>query len=91
MKDYLPIGSVVKLKNANKKVMIIGYLPIPNDNPNIMYDYSACIYPEGILTSEQSLVFNHEQIETLYFKGFEDNEQKEFMTKMKSSLTNKNN
>ena len=46
MKDLLPIGSVVLLKDATKKLVIIGVLQV-NAEQNKMYDYLAVPYPEG--------------------------------------------
>ena len=48
---YLPLGTVVTLQGATKRIMIIGYLPMTEKN--VVFDYSACIYPEGLLSSEQ--------------------------------------
>lgn len=71
---YLPIGSVVTLKEATKKIMIIGYCPIENEKKQ-MYDYSACLYPEGVINSSRMLLCNHEQIAQIHFIGFENEEQ----------------
>ena len=48
MKDLLPIGSVVLLKEATKKLVIIGVLQV-NPNENKIYDYLAVPYPEGYI------------------------------------------
>lgn len=83
MKDkYLPIGSVVILKNASKKIMIAGYLAVDNDVPDVVYDYSGCLYPEGFLGSDQSLLFNHDQIKEIFFLGFVNSEQEAFGKKI---------
>ena len=65
---YLPIGSIVKLKEVDVELMIIGYLKKVEDK---IYDYSACSYPLGIVTSVlDTAVFNHEQIEKIYHMGY---------------------
>jgi len=46
MKKYLPIGSIVLLKNGNKKIMIYGRRQIQVTSGKI-FDYVACFYPEG--------------------------------------------
>ena len=56
MKDLLPIGSVVLLKDATKKLVIIGVLQV-NAEQNKMYDYLAVPYPEGYLGSDTILGF----------------------------------
>ena len=45
----LPIGSVVLLNEAEKKLMIIGIL---QRNGEEVFDYVGCPYPEGLLDSE---------------------------------------
>lgn len=85
---FLPIGTVVMLKNGTKRVMITGFLTTPNDSPNVTYDYTGCLYPEGILTSEQTMVFNHDQIAQIYFLGFVDDEEKNFKQKLNEILKN---
>ena len=71
---YLPIGSVVTLENATKKVMITGYLPIAENN--VTFDYNACIFPEGILTMDKTLAFNHNQIKEINHIGLNNDEEK---------------
>ena len=80
---FLPVGSIVLLKGATKRVMVAGYLAIDNQNRDIVYDYSGCMYPEGFLGSDQTLLFNHDQIDKIYFDGFQDEEQDSFLKKLK--------
>ena len=87
---YLPIGSVVLLKNGKKRLMITGFCVIPNDGDK-EYDYSGCLYPEGMLSSEEIAVFNHNQIEKVFSAGFSDDEEKEFKKKLKELLEKKQN
>lgn len=76
---YLPIGTVVILKGATKRLMISGFCAIDNSNKDKIWDYSGCMYPEGFLTSNQICLFDHEQIEKIYHMGLSnDNEEKEF-------------
>lgn len=79
---FLPIGTVVLLKKATKKLMITGYLPISRDNDRKIYDYSACLFPEGILASDQTAVFNHEQIEKIIQEGYSNDETTRFVEKL---------
>ena len=68
----LPIGSVVILKNFNKKLMIIGYKSSIIGKPEMKFDYSACFYPDGFVSAEQSILFDHKQIEQVIFTGMTD-------------------
>lgn len=87
---YLPIGTVVMLKNASKRIMITGFCIIPDEDKTKMYDYLGCLYPEGMIDPKQNLMFNHEQIEKIYHMGLEDDEEKSFKKNMKE-LLNKTN
>jgi len=80
---YLPIGTVVMLKNGKKRAMIIGFCPMSD---GITYDYVGSLYPEGVLSSDKSLLFNHDQIGQVYFKGYVDEEQTQFMAKLKEVI-----
>ncbi len=75
---FLPIGTVVLLKGGSKKVMITGFCSIDAEEPDVVYDYNGCIFPEGYLKSDQTCLFNHDQIAQIFFKGYEDEESKTF-------------
>ncbi len=79
---YLPVGSVVLLENGTKRVMINGFCVIDGDQPNKVYDYSAVLFPEGNISSTQTLLFDHEQIVRIDHIGLEDEEEKEFKRKL---------
>lgn len=84
---FLPIGTVVLLKGGKKELMIMGYCIIPGDEAydkngkvdvsNRVFDYGGCVYPEGMVTSNQLFAFNHEQIERVSFVGYQTDSQKE--------------
>ena len=76
---FLPIGTVVLLKDGNKKVMIISYLIFPtgSDEHKEMYDYGGCTFPEGVIDSKIGIGFNHEQIAEVIHMGLEDDEYSE--------------
>ncbi|MDO4555388.1 MAG: DUF4176 domain-containing protein [Lachnospiraceae bacterium] len=77
MRNYLPIGSVVLLKGAEKRIMICGRLQAEVESGKL-FDYSGCLYPEGILSPKDMFLFNHADIETVYFIGFQDPEELAF-------------
>lgn len=80
---FLPIGTVVLLKDATKEVMITGYSIVGNANPATpeetpqkkMYEYGCCVYPEGVLNTNLIGGFNHDQIEKILFVGYETDKQ----------------
>ena len=75
---FLPIGSVVLLKGGEKKVMITGFCSSAIEDTSKVYDYTGCVYPEGYLDFEQICLFDHEQIDKVFFVGYQDDEEKEF-------------
>lgn len=81
---FLPIGSVVMLKGGEKRVMVIGYLPMPDDDDlDKIYDYVGCIYPEGLISTDEILVFNHDQVDKVYSIGYKDEEEEKFQESIK--------
>lgn len=81
MDKYLPIGSIVLLKEGNKKIMIFGRKQIHIKSKE-MYDYVACFYPEGNINEDYTFLFNHEDINEVIFKGYEDNDEIEYNKKL---------
>ena len=81
MKDFLPIGSVVLLKNATKKLMIIGILQV-STNEDKVYDYLAVPYPEGYIGEDNNFLFSHEDINDVIFRGYSNPERDSFISVM---------
>lgn len=84
---FLPIGTIVLLKGGKKELMIMSYCIVPTgeiydknglvEMEETMFDYGGCVYPEGMITSDQLFAFNHEQIEKICYMGYETDKQKE--------------
>ena len=85
---FLPIGTVVMLKGGSKRVMISGFCAIEGQNSEEkkMWDYSGCLYPEGFLSSSQTCLFDHEQIEKVYHYGLVDEEEENFKAQLNELL-----
>ena len=79
---YLPIGSVCLLKGGQRYVVVIGYLGVGNEEMDKVYDYMGAVYPLGVISSEVSFMFDHEQIDKVVFRGYEDEDGKEFNKKL---------
>ncbi len=68
----LPLGSVVYLKEGNKKVLIIARgLVVNNKNGVIYFDYGGVPYPEG-LQDDKMAYFQHEAVSKVVFTGYTD-------------------
>ena len=75
MKKYMPIGSVVKLKESLKKYMIIGFKDIDEKE---LYDYLGCEFPYGVKKNAENKKFNHEDIDRVYYIGFFNEQAKSY-------------
>lgn len=75
--EFLPVGSVVMLNGGEKRVMICGRIQA-QAGTDVIYDYSACYYPEGIIDPKSMFFFNRDAIETVYFRGYEDQEELDY-------------
>ena len=88
--ELLPVGSVVLLKDGEKRLMIYGIKQF-NKEKNESYDYVGCLYPEGNMTLDYNYVFNHVDIETIYFIGFVDAEFELFRKRLKENEEQESN
>ena len=79
---YLPVGTVVMLKEGKKRIMITGFAGMDGENATKIYDYIACLYPEGVISSNKNILFDHNQIKTIYHLGLSDDEDKDFKSKL---------
>ena len=80
LEKFLPIGTIVLLKNGKKEVMILSYGLMPQGTVyegdkkisgiGKIYDYGGCTYTEGLISSEQILGCNHEQIQKICYPGY---------------------
>ena len=66
--------------------MVNGFCSIDAEEPEKMYDYSGVLYPEGSLSSDQTLLFNHDQIVRIDHMGLIDDEETAFKTKLNEIL-----
>ena len=76
--ELLPIGTVVLLKGADKRLMIFGVGQEDMTN-HVSYDYIGVVYPEGNMGEGTQFLFNHGDIDQIFFRGFEDEERETFV------------
>ena len=79
--SFLPVGSVVLLKDAKRPVVIIGFSVIEKGERKV-WDYLGCAYPVGVVGTDKNLLFQRNQIEKIISKGYEDEECKKFLKMM---------
>lgn len=92
----LPIGTVVTLNGAEKKLMIIGE-SVTREDDSTVYDYIGVPFPEGYINSETMFLFLAKDIQIVDFIGYVNSESQAFKIKYqeylkeKELLDNKNN
>ncbi|MCR3761155.1 DUF4176 domain-containing protein [Clostridium felsineum] len=67
-KSFLPLGSIVILKGAIKKLMIVSRANVVNNN---YFDYGAILYPEGMV-DENVAYFNSKDIFKIVSEAYTD-------------------
>lgn len=87
-KKLLPIGSIVLLKGGVKKLMVIGLKPVKQEEPDVVYDYIAVMYPEGFLSAEHNFLFNHDDINDVVFTGYKNPEREAFIEFIEEAYLN---
>lgn len=89
MKDkYLPIGTVVLLKGATKRLMINGYCSSQPEDETV-YDYVGCLFPEGNILGDEVALFNHDQIGEISHMGLVDDEFNTLDGEIKAFMNNR--
>ncbi len=88
IKDLLPIGSIVLLKNSKKRLMICGIKQTGKDTPQKEYDYMGVLYPEGHIGDEYNFLFDHKDIDQVFFHGFSDIERQNFLERLDAYYQN---
>ena len=82
IKELLPIGSIVLLKDGQKRLMINGIMQTDMEGTQKNYDYMGVLYPEGHIGEGYQYLFNHEDIDKIIFRGFEDDERVHFLERL---------
>ena len=75
--ELLPIGSVVRVKGAQRNLMICGRV-VTRTGFDDIYDYVACLYPEGLIDASDLYFFNRTAVDECVYKGFEGEEELAF-------------
>ena len=75
--NYLPLGSVVLLKNGLQKLVIIGRaLNVSKAGQEFYFDYCGVLFPQGLISNDVAY-FNHSDIDRVYFTGYNDEGSRE--------------
>ena len=91
--DYLPIGSIITLRNSpilpedypykTELFMIIDYREvvskkIDGKKCDVEMDYSCVRYPLGYISLDEVVRINHDDIDEIIFYGYNSEEREEF-------------
>lgn len=88
--EALPIGTVVKLRNTDKRAVIMGIMQQVEENGSKeFYDYMGVPYPEGFIGAENTVLFQQSDVETVFSLGFSDIERQSFIKDMGERIEDK--
>lgn len=86
--NILSIGTVVRLKNGKRKLMITSRTPLANENGIIGYfDYGGCLFPEGQI-NQQTYFFNNDDIDEILYEGYYDELEEIYRKRYKKEIKN---
>lgn len=99
--EFLPVGTIIKLKGTDKLAMIVSHCIIPTDkiynkdgevdaNSVLYYEYGICDYPEGLKRTNFMYAINHDKIERIIYIGFQNAKYSEYKEQLKELETNLN-
>lgn len=79
LETILPIGTVVLTETGEVPLMIVSRASLFDDNGEIGYfDYAAVPYPEGMVTDNEYLFFNHEDVADVIYFGYVNSHEQIF-------------
>lgn len=67
--NLIPVGSVVRLKEVDALVVILGYFP---DDGERMYDYFAAPYPTGLASENHAILLDADGVAEVVSQGYLD-------------------
>lgn len=78
--EILPLGTIVTLNDSEQPLMIVARMPLTNnlEDETVYYDYGAVLIPQGLVSSDEVLMFNSGQISKVGFRGFIDAVEQDF-------------
>ncbi|MGM0807409.1 MAG: DUF4176 domain-containing protein [Bacillota bacterium] len=81
----LPIGTVVKVKDFKKLLMIYGRNQIQTKT-NTLFDYIAVPYPEGNISEQFNVFFNRNMIDDVIYHGYESPQEVDMREKVELEI-----
>lgn len=91
IKDLLPIGSVIVMKEGEQPLMIFGIKQVESGGlfkKEKEYDYVCVPYPQGNMGPGSTFFANHEDIDRILFRGFEDEDRDKFLEELSQVYNN---
>lgn len=80
---YLPLGSVVTLREGEKKLMVFGRHQQDTAGDRV-FDYAGVPYPEGNVGPRATFLFDHDAIAEIHYLGYADEEEAAWSAKLGS-------
>ena len=87
VKRLLPVGSVVRLREAKKCLMIFG---ICQSHKESTFDYIGVLWPEGNMGAETQILFSHDDVQDVVFTGYDNQERQVFIERLQAFYESEN-
>lgn len=84
MTPFLPLGTIITLQGSDAKLMITGRLQRHSTTGQV-YDYCACLWPQGYLDASSNYLFDHDQVDRLFYIGMQDEEEFNFRFRLEEA------
>ncbi len=81
MQGLLPLGSILKMKDNEAVLMIVGYYPINREKKHV-YKYMAVAYPYGVTDTGNVRFLDDSGIEKVIRRGYENKESTDFLNRL---------
>ena len=75
-------GGTLLLKDDQKLPMITGVMQRKPEKDSKTFDYVGVLYPEGYMGNRFQFLFNHDNIDQIVFRGYEDQARLAFLEKL---------
>ena len=72
--ELLPLGSIVLLEGAERKLMIVGRI-VSDGKLEKIYDYVGVLYPTGVSGENDQYFFDRGDIDVVLYIGYQDFEE----------------
>lgn len=84
--SLLPLGSVIRVAGPRRLVVVARALMLTVDSETALFDYGACVYPEGMV-GDSMVYLNADDIVEVVHEGFTDDDDRRYLDLARELVT----